>query len=1012
MTRDDEGDGYSSIPPPPKELEYDGPARKEIEYPGPHARARSRARSIKEIEYHASKSRAASRAPSMAPSTRDPREVREIEYPPRSQSIPPPPPPAPPGQEGRRDLEYYDAASEHPPTGVREIEYLPQPGTSHSKRGSDLGPAPLVARPPDPAIVTKPHWPPPRDDPELDPKDAADLISNGTPLFRGNIREIVGAPRGNYSFFVSAGNEWDDDTDCAAFQEAVYGDMSSATTQDKALERPAMCHAFGRYPGTVTLSCYVAGFSSTWRAGVNDMTGTELSLQSTGGGRIKVRKLSMIYVVDRLRNLQDRGIEENEPATLHDHIYNFLLYEPPRPNQNGYSIEAQISDLISALLRPSWIDFSLPENQVVSRFLRSTEPGVTNAFFHQLLLALELYLRIGIVRPQTAIAEKVSWDLVLAQRWLENVEIQPPKVAKEGSSSVSFGFKNKESQVDALKEFAWTLKWPNMHEVNYTLTEEDSPSDVLEDRSTACMAWFTGLILPGSSMPFILMNALTDCDPDTLSSFHNLPCTTPNVGFQYRGHTYWSWECIVGKVLGAAKGVSQIAGWLGPCISSPDLDRAEVAYINQRKPPGNSVIKLSAADVRNMQAASDPLGPKSMGNYKTVDYDLIIPDSTQQTDTIRIERLNFTQAAPLVMDSSGGTSAHPSVIGTMLEEVVSPLSAPTNPIPTLNLPSERQPPQNPPPPPTSSILPIPGGGAAGGIGLGLANLPLPNSTTGGSLATTAPHAPRAQSPKTQVSTFDASITFAIKHRSWKVNLRYDTPFIAAYPCSNGPHVLYNKYYYRAVNVDSLVEIENWGPKMVRVGENSSGSGGERVRRMKHTPRAPPARGRKGSRHPNATRSEDEESCSESDLSEGEESASASYASSPSRSASDEEEEDEDGFSHLSPRQPPHPHSHSHSSQNSDSPPEYLTLNNTLDEVLVIEAFGVHDNEVFARAWCSFWGIAAIVADLRRTCFACCVREAYAVGVAVVVVVDGQAGARRVGEEEVEEVDRMMEGLYV
>ena len=68
-------------------------------------------------------------------------------------------------------------------------------------------------------------------------------------------------------------------------------------------------------------------------------------------------------------------------------------------------------------------------------------------------------MRIAVVRPQTAIAEKVSWDLVLAQRWLENVEIQPPKVAKEGSSSVSFGFKNKESQVDALQEFAWTLKY-------------------------------------------------------------------------------------------------------------------------------------------------------------------------------------------------------------------------------------------------------------------------------------------------------------------------------------------------------------------------------------------------------------------------------------------------------------------------------------------------------------------------------------------------------------------------
>lgn len=302
VSRDDDGDGYSSIPPPPKELEYDGPARKEIEYP---SRARSRARSIKEIEYHASKSRAASRAPSMAPSMApSTREVREIEYPPRSQSIPPPP-------DEHRDLDYYDTTSEHPPSGVREIEYLARPGTSHSKRESDVGAAPLVVRPPDPAIVTQPHWPPPRDDPELDPRDAADLISNGTPLYRGNLREIAGAPKGFYSFYVSAGNEWDEETDCAAFQMPVYGDMSSATTQDKALERPAMCHAFGRYPGTITLSCYVAGFSSLWKAGINDVTGSELSLQSTGGGRIKVRKLSMIYVVDRLRNLQDRGIEEN-----------------------------------------------------------------------------------------------------------------------------------------------------------------------------------------------------------------------------------------------------------------------------------------------------------------------------------------------------------------------------------------------------------------------------------------------------------------------------------------------------------------------------------------------------------------------------------------------------------------------------------------------------------------------------------------------------------------------------
>ena len=37
-----------------------------------------------------------------------------------------------------------------------------------------------------------------------------------------------------------------------------------------------------------------------------------------------------------------------------------------------------------------------------------------------------------------------------------------------------------------------------------------------------------------------------------------------------------------------------------------------------------------------------------------------------------------------------------------------------------------------------------------------------------------------------------------------------------------------------------------------------------------------------------------------------------------------------------------------------------------EKVLVVEAFGVSDNEVLARAWCSHWGLGAVVADVRDT----------------------------------------------
>jgi hypothetical protein len=37
-----------------------------------------------------------------------------------------------------------------------------------------------------------------------------------------------------------------------------------------------------------------------------------------------------------------------------------------------------------------------------------------------------------------------------------------------------------------------------------------------------------------------------------------------------------------------------------------------------------------------------------------------------------------------------------------------------------------------------------------------------------------------------------------------------------------------------------------------------------------------------------------------------------------------------------------------------------------EKVLVVEAFGVRDNEVLARAWCSHWGLSAVIADVRKT----------------------------------------------
>lgn len=48
------------------------------------------------------------------------------------------------------------------------------------------------------------------------------------------------------------------------------------------------------------------------------------------------------------------------------------------------------------------------------------------------------------------------------------------------------------------------------------------------------------------------------------------------------------------------------------------------------------------------------------------------------------------------------------------------------------------------------------------------------------------------------------------------------------------------------------------------------------------------------------------------------------------------------------------------------PPDGAERDEDEERVLVVEAFGVRDNEVLARAWCAHWGLGAVVADVRRT----------------------------------------------
>lgn len=90
------------------------------------------------------------------------------------------------------------------------------------------------------------------------------------------------------------------------------------------------------------------------------------------------------------------------------------------------------------------------------------------------------------------------------------------------------------------------MKWPNLVRVDETLKERDPAAKRLEDRSSDAMSYFTGMILPGPTLPWLLMNTLIDCDDDPgANALAALTHMHPNAGFQYKSTTYWSSTSIV-----------------------------------------------------------------------------------------------------------------------------------------------------------------------------------------------------------------------------------------------------------------------------------------------------------------------------------------------------------------------------------------------------------------------------------------------------------------------------------
>jgi hypothetical protein len=172
-------------------------------------------------------------------------------------------------------------------------------------------------------------------------------------------------------------------------------------------------------------------------------------------------------------------------------------------------------------------------------------------------------------------------------------------------------------QVDGLTHFARKIQWPGIdaYESRISQHAQDSaaetpstlatPSTVNTNQSSYFGAWdvtshhhhnhhrrvqaqrrkmaaalhssgwlsksyIFALMLPGEALSHFLMATLLENDTDamaTLGSFANL-CG----GFVYRGKSFWSTSCIVGRVLAAGQGAAECMGWISTDVLPADTE--------------------------------------------------------------------------------------------------------------------------------------------------------------------------------------------------------------------------------------------------------------------------------------------------------------------------------------------------------------------------------------------------------------------------------------------------------
>lgn len=474
--------------------------------------------------------------------------------------------------------------------------------------------------------------------------EAVSLISRGAVLFRAFSLPAHHAiePHAHFHAFLEL-------SDGQIVSEAtsptnIIGDYNSfpldesldAPTPCNTLEQPSMTLAPGRYTGTMTFSRYIS-----------NMNCPAVSVKSPP--KVMLGRIDFSRILHRLRYLQHA---RDIPFTPNDEeegfLYGELLQDSDSDPDNG-TLDRDIDVLSSMLDSPVWIDFSDPKEQSVAKYhLGDESESATELFFHQVLLSAELDRRIHLCAAGaghstghmlSALPRKVAWAVAMSRRFFQNLAFEDVKDAT--GRRYSLVPLNKFSQMEKVLDVGYALDWPTMAQMEARAMVESECRRIQCHWTKPSATFLCGTVLPGPRASWAVLSCLLDCSPAHRITLDGLKEMRTQSGFQLLSHTYWYWESIAGKVLGAMYGVKNVAGWVGPCIPTADLESVEYIRIRRKKIPE----RMRKPDLRSIAARSDPLGTLN-GCYPVKDFHLVLPNTSSVVDFIRVEKLAVSRVKP------------------------------------------------------------------------------------------------------------------------------------------------------------------------------------------------------------------------------------------------------------------------------------------------------------------------------------------------------------------------------